>query len=74
MNRGPKAARVSYTYLPQFSSSSQIYAETRKEIAPDAQPQEVYVLREGFSGFQARYRVSLAQQPEVWLMSRGILN
>ena len=35
----------------------QIYAETRKEVAPDAKPQEVYVLRDGFSGFQARYRV-----------------
>lgn len=44
-------------YLQKMSSSSQIYAETRKKIAPDAQPQEVYVLREGFSGFQARYRV-----------------
>jgi hypothetical protein len=43
----------------------QIYSETRKEIAPDAQPQEVYVLRDGFSGFQARYRVCLA------LLDRG---
>lgn len=36
----------------------QIYAETRQELAPDAAPQEVLVLRDGFSGFQSRYRVS----------------
>ncbi|ODN83424.1 hypothetical protein L202_01566 [Cryptococcus amylolentus CBS 6039] len=41
--RGPKAARI--------------YAETRAHHYPNpSTPQEIYVLRDGFSGFQSRYR------------------
>ncbi|WVR05335.1 hypothetical protein IAU60_002349 [Kwoniella sp. DSM 27419] len=42
--RGPKAARI--------------YAETRSQQLgqPNAPSQEIYVLRDGFSGFQSRYR------------------
>ncbi|TIC54075.1 Rhodanese-like protein [Wallemia mellicola] len=39
--RGPKSARI--------------YAETRKNLLPDAKPQEIYVLRGGFTQFQAKY-------------------
>ncbi|KAK1925082.1 Rhodanese-like domain-containing protein [Papiliotrema laurentii] len=42
--RGPKAARAS------------IYAETRREILPSAPDQEILVLRDGFTGFQQKYR------------------
>ncbi|KAK8869591.1 hypothetical protein IAR55_000158 [Kwoniella newhampshirensis] len=41
--RGPKAARI--------------YAETRSHQLPDQTPtQEIFVLRDGFSGFQSKYR------------------
>ncbi|ADV19390.1 hypothetical protein I305_03170 [Cryptococcus gattii E566] len=41
--RGPKAARI--------------YAETRNNRYPNpSTPQEIFVLRDGFSGFQSRYR------------------
>ncbi|OXG21673.1 hypothetical protein C366_01356 [Cryptococcus neoformans Tu401-1] len=41
--RGPKAARI--------------YSETRNHRYPNpSTPQEIFVLRDGFSGFQARYR------------------
>lgn len=37
----------------------QIYAETRNHRYPNpSTPQEIFVLRDGFSGFQTRYRVS----------------
>ncbi|KAK4684874.1 hypothetical protein P7C73_g5289, partial [Tremellales sp. Uapishka_1] len=39
---GPKAARI--------------YAETRTDLLPSSTPQEILVLRNGFSGFQAKYR------------------
>ncbi|GHJ86224.1 hypothetical protein NliqN6_2626 [Naganishia liquefaciens] len=39
--RGPKAARI--------------YSEIQKQLNPDSR-QEVLVLREGFTGFQQRYR------------------
>ncbi|RXK40998.1 hypothetical protein M231_01628 [Tremella mesenterica] len=41
--RGPKAARI--------------YAESRASLVPTAPPQQILVLRDGFSGFQALYRV-----------------
>ncbi|WWC60855.1 uncharacterized protein I303_103431 [Kwoniella dejecticola CBS 10117] len=40
--RGPKAARI--------------YAETRSHALPESTAQEIFVLREGFSGFQSKYR------------------
>nr|XP_019042492.1 hypothetical protein I302_09100 [Kwoniella bestiolae CBS 10118]OCF21422.1 hypothetical protein I302_09100 [Kwoniella bestiolae CBS 10118] len=41
--RGPKAARI--------------YAETRSHAIPNSPTQqEIYVLRDGFSGFQSKYR------------------
>ncbi|ORY29958.1 Rhodanese-like domain-containing protein [Naematelia encephala] len=41
--RGPKAARI--------------YAETRSVLKPDsAKPQEIFVLRDGFTGFQQKFR------------------
>ncbi|WVF71942.1 hypothetical protein IAT40_006752 [Kwoniella sp. CBS 6097] len=41
--RGPKAARI--------------YAETRNhQLSNPSTAQEIYVLRDGFSGFQAKYR------------------
>nr|XP_019013783.1 uncharacterized protein I206_01856 [Kwoniella pini CBS 10737]OCF52564.1 hypothetical protein I206_01856 [Kwoniella pini CBS 10737] len=40
--RGPKAARI--------------YAETRSHALPSSSSQEVFVLRDGFSGFQSKFR------------------
>ncbi|GMK55117.1 hypothetical protein CspeluHIS016_0201730 [Cutaneotrichosporon spelunceum] len=40
--RGPKSARR--------------YAEARSLLLKDAPPQDILVLRDGFSGFQSRYR------------------
>jgi hypothetical protein len=37
----------------------QIYSEIQKQLNPDSK-QEVLVLREGFTGFQQRYRVSVS--------------
>lgn len=46
--RGPKAARI--------------YEETRKNLYPDeADSVEVVVLRNGFQGFQAQFKVGLFQ-------------
>lgn len=51
---GPKAARR--------------YAEARELLLKDAAPkQELLVLREGFTGFQSRYRVSSVPELPRWL-------
>lgn len=61
MLRGPKAARVSaaaHCVVVRHLMHPQIYAETRGLLqAEGADSQhEIYVLRGGFSDFQARYR------------------
>lgn len=49
--RGPKAARI--------------YSEIQKELNPEKK-QEVYVLRDGFGGFQQLYRVSNTSDSRLW--------
>lgn len=62
--RGPKAARI--------------YSEIRKEVVGEEKPQEVLVLRHGFTGFQQRFRVSFAVRGELvgpvwtWYLTQSI--
>jgi hypothetical protein len=61
MNRGPKAARVgdASVVVSGQLTQDQIYAEARAASLLTAAPQEVLVLREGFTGFQQKFRVRL---------------
>jgi len=58
---GPKAARVSEFHLRgRFNGWKQlkVYAETRKNILEGKDiAHEVVILRDGFTEFQAKYRV-----------------
>lgn len=54
-SRGPKAARIFREERDRICSHSAEKVED-KELTEKSEPQQVYVLHDGFKGFQAKYR------------------
>ncbi|ODN98327.1 hypothetical protein L198_03571 [Cryptococcus wingfieldii CBS 7118] len=59
LETGARVSSTSFRHTCRGPKAARIYAETRAHHYPNpSTPQEIYVLRDGFSGFQSRYRAT----------------